>query len=45
MVNKREFRRSGLTVAAHRGADYVGADRVGERIAGAVAGARRTGRP
>jgi Type I phosphodiesterase / nucleotide pyrophosphatase len=37
VVNKREFRDSGLTVAAHRGADYVGADRVGERIAAAVA--------
>lgn len=32
-VNKREFRSSGLTVASQRGADYVGADRVGERIA------------
>ncbi|MFC7497427.1 MULTISPECIES: alkaline phosphatase family protein [unclassified Nocardioides] len=37
VVNKREFRGSGLTVAAHRGAEYVGADRVGERIAAAVA--------
>ena len=37
VINKREFRGSGLTVAAHRGADFVGADRVGERIAGAVA--------
>jgi hypothetical protein len=37
VVNKREFRDSGLTVAAHRGADYVGADKVGERIAAAVA--------
>lgn len=37
VVNKREFRGSGLTVAAHRGADYVGADKVGERIAAAVA--------
>jgi hypothetical protein len=36
VVNKREFAGSGLTVAAHRGADYVGADKVGERIAGAV---------
>ena len=36
-VNKREFRGSGLTVAAHRGAEFVGADRVGERIAGVVA--------
>lgn len=37
VVNKREFAGSGLTVAAHRGADYVGADKVGERIAAAVA--------
>lgn len=37
VVNKREFERSGLTVAAHRGADYVGADRVGERLAAVVA--------
>ncbi len=37
VINKREFRDSGLTVAAHRGADFVGADRVGERIAAAVA--------
>ena len=37
VVNKREFRGSGLTVAAHRGADYVGADKVGERIAAALA--------
>jgi hypothetical protein len=39
VVNKREFEGSGLTVAAHRGADFVGADRVGERIAGVVAAA------
>jgi predicted AlkP superfamily pyrophosphatase or phosphodiesterase len=38
VVNKREFDRSGLTVAAHRGAGYIGADRIGERIAGAVVG-------
>jgi hypothetical protein len=38
VINKREFRSSGLTVAAQRGADFVGADRVGERIAAAVAG-------
>ena len=37
VVNKREFAASGLTVAAHRGAEYVGADRVGERIAAAIA--------
>jgi hypothetical protein len=37
VVNKREFRGSGLTVAAHRGADFVGADKAGERIAAALA--------
>lgn len=37
VVNKREFFGSGLTVAAHRGADYVGVDRVGERIAAVIA--------
>jgi hypothetical protein len=40
VVNKREFYGTGLTVAAHRGAAYVGADRVGERIAGAVSASR-----
>jgi hypothetical protein len=40
VVNKREFAGSGLTVAAHRGADYVGADRVGERIAAALVASR-----
>jgi hypothetical protein len=39
IVNKREFQGSGLTVASSRGGDYVGADRVGERIAAAVAAA------
>ncbi|MGI8901935.1 MAG: alkaline phosphatase family protein [Nocardioides sp.] len=33
VVNKREFEGSGLTVAGHRGADFLGADRVGERLA------------
>ncbi len=37
VINKREFRDTGLTVAALRGADFVGADRVGERLAAAVA--------
>ncbi len=37
VVNKREYATSGLTVASARGADYVGADKVGERIAAAVA--------
>ena len=36
-VNKREFAGTGLTVASQRGAEYVGADKVGERIAGAMA--------
>ena len=38
-VNKREFRGSGLTIAAQRGGEWVNADRVGERVAGAVASA------
>jgi hypothetical protein len=38
-VNKRDFRTSGLTLAGQRGAEYVGADRVGERIAAVVAAA------
>lgn len=33
VVNKRDFRGSGLTVASCRGAEFVGADRVGERLA------------
>jgi hypothetical protein len=36
VVNKREFAGSGLTTAAQRGAEYVGADRIGERIAAAL---------
>ncbi len=40
VVNKREFASSGLTVAAHRGGRFVGADRVGERLAAAAAAAR-----
>ena len=40
-VNKREFRGSGLTVASQRGGEWVDADRVGERIAGAVASTAR----
>ena len=36
VVNKREFRGTGLTEAAQRGAEYVGADKVGERIAAAL---------
>jgi hypothetical protein len=39
VVNKREFDGTGLTIAAHRGAEYVGADRVGERIAAVVGAA------
>jgi len=37
VVNKREFAGSGLTVAGNRGADFVGADRVGERMAAVLA--------
>lgn len=40
-VNKREFEGTGLTVASQRGATYVGADRVGERIAAAVSASGR----
>jgi hypothetical protein len=43
VVNKREFRDSGLTVASARGASFVGADKVGERIAAAVSSS--AGRP
>ncbi len=39
VVSKREFAESGLTRCGQRGAEYVGADDVAERIAGAVAGA------
>lgn len=37
VVSKREFTDSGLTLSGYRGAEFVGADRIGERIAGAVA--------
>jgi hypothetical protein len=40
-VNKREFHGSGLTMAGHRGAEFVGADRVGERIAAVLDAAGR----
>ncbi|MDT0201369.1 alkaline phosphatase family protein [Nocardioides sp. AE5] len=42
VVNKRDFRKSGLTRAGHRGAEYVGADKTGERIAAAIQCAGRT---
>lgn len=41
VVNKRDFVGSGLTLVANRGADYVGADRAGERIAAVVESASR----
>ena len=41
VVSKREFADSGLTRCGQRGAAYVGADDVAERVAGAVAGAAR----
>jgi predicted AlkP superfamily pyrophosphatase or phosphodiesterase len=37
VVNKREFAGSGLTVAGQRGARFVGADKVGERMAAVLA--------
>ncbi len=41
VVSKSEFADSGLTRCGQRGATYVGADDVAERVAGAVAGAAR----
>lgn len=40
VVNKREFMASGLTLCGYRGADFVGADRIGERIAAVVTASR-----
>jgi hypothetical protein len=37
VVNKREFSGSGLTMAGQRGAEFVGADKIGERIAAVLA--------
>ena len=42
VVNKREFLTSGLTSVAHRGASFVGANLVGERIAAAVSSSSRS---
>lgn len=42
VVNKRDFASSGLTLAGHRGARFVGADKVGERLAAAQVAAGRT---
>lgn len=36
MVSKREFAGSGLTLCGYRGAEFVGADKIGERIAAVV---------
>jgi hypothetical protein len=41
VVNKREFAGSGLTVASSRGAEYVGADRLGERTVAVSSAADR----
>ena len=41
-VNKRDFSDSGLTVAGQRGAEFVGADRVGERLAAVLAASVRS---
>ena len=40
-VNKREFAGSGLTQASTRGAEFVGADRLGERLVAVQAASRR----
>jgi hypothetical protein len=37
VVNKREFAASGLTVAGQRGAEFVGADKAGEKMAAVLA--------
>lgn len=37
VVNRRDFMGSGLTLAGTRGAEFVGADKVGERLAAVVA--------
>ncbi|MGY2875169.1 hypothetical protein ACVW00_002359 [Marmoricola sp. URHA0025 HA25] len=37
VVSKREFVDTGLTLCGFRGSDFVGGDKVGERIAGVVA--------
>ena len=42
VVNKREFEMSGLTVAGQRGAEFVGADKVGERLAAVLAASSAT---
>lgn len=42
VVNKREFAGSGLTVAGNRGAEFVRADRVGERLAAVAAASAQT---
>ena len=42
VVNKREFAGSGLTVAGSRGAEYVGADRMGERTVAVASAAGRS---
>ncbi len=43
VVSKRVFEGTGLTEASQRGATYVGADTVGERISGAVRAATENG--
>jgi hypothetical protein len=41
VVNKREFSSSGLTIAGSRGAEYIGADKPGERTVAVVSAAGR----
>jgi hypothetical protein len=40
VVNRRDFEASGLTTAGTRGAEFVGVDKVGERLAAVVAASR-----
>ncbi len=42
VVNKRSFAGSGLTVAGNRGAEFIGADKVGERLAAVLAASAQT---
>jgi hypothetical protein len=42
VVNKREFSGSGLTIAGSRGAEYIGADKLGERTVAVLSAAGRS---
>lgn len=42
VVNRRDFKESGLTVASQHGAEFVGVDKVGERMAAVLAASGST---